>query len=105
MDNRAPRKGDLTPIGQIAAPPLAGPTVPAGATQKILDLARRARELADAFIVVGIMPGGEIFYDCDDRIPLPDLHGFLIGSIDFICESIARKRARKTEERTNHVPQ
>jgi|GEM_PF-5455436 len=62
----------------------------------ILGHVQQARRLSDAFIVVGILPGGRVFYDCDDRISLPDLHGVLLNNVDFICESVARTRqARK----------
>jgi hypothetical protein len=66
----------------------------------ILNLVEQARLQSDALIVVGILPGGRIFHSCDPRLPLPDLHGALRDNLDFICESVAHHRARKTKERS-----
>lgn len=63
----------------------------------ILALVRSARKQSDAFIVVGILPGGRFFYDCDDRIPVPDLHGALVNNVDAICASVARVRKERSQ--------
>lgn len=68
-----------------------------GKEQEVLGLVEKARKLSDAFIVVGILPGGRIFYSCDDRMTLPDLHGALQDNVDFICASVARTRQAKRQ--------
>jgi hypothetical protein len=67
--------------------------------EAILNLVMQARLRADAIIVVGIMPGGAVFFDCDKRITIPDLHGVLQDSTDFICQRVAVARAREINER------
>lgn len=67
--------------------------------QAILKLIEDARKQSDAFIIVGILPGDRFFYSCDDRITLPDLHGELERSVDAICSSVSRTRARNAKER------
>jgi len=69
--------------------------MPSAKEQQILRLVETARKEADALIVVGIMPGDRIFYSCDDRVPMPDLHGTLRRNVDFICESVARTRQER----------
>lgn len=64
----------------------------------ILNHVAQARAQADAIIVVGIMPGGRFFFDCDNRITIPDLHGVLQDSIDRICENLAHVRAHQAKE-------
>ena len=63
----------------------------------VLDLVRSARKQADAIIVVGICPGG-FFYDCDDRVTLPDLQGLLEANVRDICASVSHARARKAKQ-------
>ena len=72
--------------------------MPSTKEQEILRLAEQARTKADAFIVVGIMPGGAIFQVSDPRITIPDLHGVLQDNVDFICECVSHARARKAKE-------
>jgi len=67
--------------------------------QAILKLVEEARTKADAFIVIGIMPGDRFFYSCDDRVTLPDLHGILERNVDDVCGSVSRDRARRAKER------
>jgi hypothetical protein len=67
--------------------------------QAILKQAEDLRKRTDAFIVLGILPGGRFFYACDDRITLPDLHGELERNVDAVCESLSRSRARNAKER------
>ncbi len=67
--------------------------------QEILDLVKRARQKADAIIVVGILPGGRFFYDCNNRITLPDLHGALNEIGNLVCESVSRKRNAAKERK------
>jgi hypothetical protein len=69
--------------------------MPSTKEQEILRLAEQARAKADAFIVIGIMPGGSIFQTSDPRISIPDLHRALKESVDFICECVAHARKAK----------
>ena len=70
--------------------------------EAILTLVDSARKQADAFIVVGIMPGSgdadRIFYSVDERVSIPDLHGILQRNLDFICQSVSHFRARRAKE-------
>lgn len=67
--------------------------------QAVLSLLDSARKQSDALIVVAIAPQDRIFYSVDDRLTLPDLHETLERNLDFICESVARFRARRAKER------
>jgi hypothetical protein len=67
--------------------------------ESALTLVRQARLRADAIIVVAFLPGGDVIYECDSRITIPDLHGLLQGSNDFICQCVARRRAALLNER------
>lgn len=67
--------------------------------QAILSLVESARKQSDAIIVIGICAGDRIFYSVDERITIPDLHGILRRNVDFICESVAKYRARVAQER------
>ena len=66
--------------------------------QAALNYVTAARGLTDAIIVVGILPGGRFFDDCDTRITLPDLHGCLVENANAICESVSRARARQAKD-------
>ena len=67
--------------------------------EQAIRLVEQARVQADALIVVGILPGGAAFHSADPRISIPDLHGALQDSVDFICERVAHNRARLAKER------
>ena len=63
--------------------------------QSVLRKVEELRREADALVVVGIMPGGDIFRSVDPRLTVPDLHRALEESIDFICECVARERQQQ----------
>jgi hypothetical protein len=63
--------------------------------QAIVRDVQALRRKADALIVVGIMPGGDIFRSVDPRLTIPDLHRTLHDSVDFICECVARERQQQ----------
>lgn len=67
--------------------------------QAVLKLAETIRIKADAFIVLGLLPGGRFFYSVDPDITLPDLHGELAASVKAVCGSVSRTRARIAKER------
>lgn len=50
------------------------------------------RKKADALVVLGIMPGGDIFWSVDPRLTVPDLQRALRDSIDFTCQCVTRVR-------------
>ena len=64
----------------------------------ILHLVEIARQKSDAFIVLGIMPGGRFFFSCDDKIALPDLQRAIEENTEAIIASVSRSRGRKAKE-------
>ena len=58
----------------------------------IISLLASARVKSDAFIALAITPDG-FFWNCDDRISIPDLHGKLQDYADAICQAVADQRA------------